>query len=91
MKYAILDDARKIINIIEVEPELAPDFNAHYLGGSPLGIGDQYPETELTPDAQPTELQSIGQQITDEQLDRIEMGQAFTDLELTILGGIQNV
>lgn len=48
------------------------------------------PRPEPTP-APPTEAQLLGQQITDEQLARIEMGQAYTDLELAILGGTQHV
>ena len=34
---------------------------------------------------EPTETELLGQQITDEQLERIEMGQAYTDLELALL------
>lgn len=43
------------------------------------------------PPAPPTEPQLLGQQITDEQLERIALGQANTDLELAMLGGIANV
>ena len=46
------------------------------------------PEPEPEP---PTEAQLLGQQITEEQLERIEMGQAYTELELAILGGTQHV
>lgn len=88
MKYAILNESRTITNIIEVEPEYAADFDAHYLGDAPIGIGDTYPETDYPlpePEHEPTETQTLGQQITDEQLERIEMGQAYTDLELALL------
>mgnify|MGYP001857352096 CR=1 FL=1 len=85
MKYAILDESRTITNIIEVEPEYAADFDAHYLGDAPIGIGDRYPDEDLQPPPVYDETQSLGQQITDEQLERIEMGQAYTDLELALL------
>lgn len=39
----------------------------------------------------PTEAQRLGQQITDEQLARIAMGQQYTELELAILGGTSHV
>lgn len=55
MKYAIIDEARTIINTIEVEPDLANDFGAHYLGESSLGVGDTYPEKDLTPPSEPTD------------------------------------
>lgn len=54
MKYAIIDENRVIINIIETEPDFAPEIDAHYLGDSPLGIGDQYPAEDLTPPVVPT-------------------------------------
>lgn len=88
MRYAILDENRTITNIIEVEPEYAADFDAHYLGDAPIGIGDTYPERDYPlpeHEHEPTETQTLGQQITDEQLERIEMGQAYTDLELALL------
>lgn len=47
MRYAIIDDNRKITNIIEVEPEFADDFEAHYLGDEKLGIGDVYPAKDF--------------------------------------------
>ena len=87
MKYAIIDENRTISNIIEVEPENAALFDAHYLGAAPIGIGDTYPEHDFQLPPVYDETQSLGQQITDEQLERIEMGQAYTDLELAILGG----
>lgn len=64
MKYAILDSNRKIINIIEIEPNLAADFNAHYLGNAKLGIGNVYPETDFRPDGGPAETQYNIQQLT---------------------------
>lgn len=88
MKYAILDETHIIINTIEAKPRVASDFHAHYLGDAPIGIGDTYPETDFPlpePEHEPTETQTLGQQITDEQLERIEMGQAYTDLELALL------
>lgn len=85
MRYAILDDNRIIINAIEVEPENAADFGAHYLGGSHLGIGDQYPAEDLTPPVPPTESQLLEQRLTDLHLSAIAQGQKQTDLELAIL------
>ena len=49
MKYAILDESRIIINTIEAEPDCAATVGAHYLGDAALGIGDQYPEKDITP------------------------------------------
>ncbi|MCB6366665.1 hypothetical protein LI291_10820 [Intestinibacillus massiliensis] len=54
MRYALLDKERTIVNIIECEPDFAPEIDAHYLGDSPLGIGDQYPAEDLTPPVVPT-------------------------------------
>lgn len=54
MRHAILNPERIITNIIEIAPDLAPDFGAHYLGDHPLGIGDQYPAEDLTPPVPPT-------------------------------------
>lgn len=85
MKYAILDETHIIINTIEAKPRVASDFHAHYLGDAPIGIGDRYPDEDLQPPPVYDETQSLGQQITDEQLERIEMGQAYTDLELALL------
>lgn len=85
MRYAIIDENRTITNIIEVEPEYAADFDAHYLGERPIGIGDTYPERDYPLSLEPTETQLIEQEITDLQLERIEMGQAYTDLELALL------
>ena len=87
MRYAITSKNRTIINIIECEPSNAACFDAHYLGNALLGIGDTYPAKDIPLQSEPTETQILGQQITDEQLERIEMGQAYTDLELAILGG----
>lgn len=50
----------------------------------------QPPEPAPAPDT-PTEAQRLGQQITDEQLARIAMGQQYTELELAILGGTSHV
>lgn len=85
MKYAIIDENRTITNIIEVEPEYAADFDAHYLGDAPIGIGDTYPEHDYQLPPEYDDTQTLGQQITDEQLERIQMGQAYTDLELALL------
>lgn len=52
------------------------------------------PEPEPEPPAPPeyTELQSLAQALTDEELARIELGQQLTDLELSMLeGGESNV
>lgn len=59
MRHAMLDANRVITNIIEIEPSLAPDFGAHYLGEHPLGIGDTYPAEDLTPPAEPTNEQRL--------------------------------
>lgn len=85
MKYAILDDARKIINIIEVEPDIAAEFSAHYLGNNPLGIGDTYPDEDLTPPVPLTETQIFSQQLTNMQLASIAQGQRQTALELAAI------
>lgn len=85
MTHAIIDENRVIINIIEVEPENAADFGAHYLGDNPLGIGDQYPAEDLTPPEPPTETQLLERRITDVHLEAIAQGQKQTDLELAIL------
>lgn len=85
MTHAILDENRVIINIIEVEPENAADFGAHYLGDNPLGIGDQYPAEDFTPPVPPTESQLLEQRLTDLHLSAIAQGQKQTDLELAIL------
>ncbi|MCB6366662.1 hypothetical protein LI291_10805 [Intestinibacillus massiliensis] len=52
--------------------------------GEVLRLGEQ-------PKPVTTEPQLLGQQITDEQLARIELGQRQTDIELSILGGTQHV
>lgn len=85
MTHAILDENRVIVNIIEVEPENAADFGAHYLGGSPLGIGDQYPAEDLTPPVPPTDAQLLERRITDLHLEAIAQGQKQTDLELALI------
>lgn len=66
MKYALLDENRTITNIIEVEPELAADFSAHYLGDAPIGIGDTYPETDYPLPTEPTEP-TLEEQLADLQ------------------------
>lgn len=38
-----------------------------------------------------TKIQKIEQEITDQMLENIEQGQQITDLELLILGGMENV
>lgn len=50
MKYAILDESRIIVNTIEAEPDIASEIGAHYLGDVNLGIGNQYPDKEITPE-----------------------------------------
>lgn len=85
MTHAILDDNRVIVNIIEVEPENAADFGAHYLGDNTLGIGDIYPAEDFTPPVPPTESQLLEQRLTDLHLSAIAQGQKQTDLELALL------
>lgn len=70
MRYAILDENRIITNIIEVEPEYAAGFDAHYLGDAPIGIGDTYPETGFPlpePAHEPTETEILQAQVADLQ------------------------
>lgn len=70
MRYATLDENRTITNIIEVEPEYAADFDAHYLGDAPIGIGDTYPETDFPlpePEHEPTETEILQAQVADLQ------------------------
>ncbi|WP_122789357.1 hypothetical protein [Intestinibacillus sp. Marseille-P6563] len=85
MRYATIDETRIITNIIEVEPDLAADFDAHYLGNNPLGIGDTYPDEDLTPPVPLTETQIFSQRLTDMQLASIAQGQRQTDLELATI------
>lgn len=85
MRYATIDETRIITNIIEVEPDLAADFDAHYLGDNPFGIGDTYPDEDLTPPVPLTETQILGQQITEMQLASIAQGQRQTALELATI------
>lgn len=85
MTYAILDENRVIVNIIEVEPENAAAFGAHYLGDNPLGIGDQYPAEDLTPPVPPTDTQLLERRITDLHLSTIAQGQKQTALELALI------
>ena len=91
MKYAILDENRAITNIIEVEPELSADFDAHYLGDAPIGIGDTYPEHDYPLPLEPTETQLIEQEITALHLDQIAQGQFATELQLTMMEANANV
>ena len=91
MRYAILDENRAITNIIEVEPEYAAYFDAHYLGERPIGIGDTYPERDYPLPLEPTETQLIEQEITDLQLEQIEQGQFMTELELDMMEASANV
>lgn len=70
MRYALIDENHTITNIIEVEPELAADFSAHYLGDAPIGIGDTYPETDFPlpePEHEPTETEILQAQVADLQ------------------------
>ena len=85
MRYAILDENRVIINVIEVEPENAADFGAHYLGDNPLGIGDQYPAEDLTPPVPPTDTQLLERKLTDLHLEAVAQGQKQTALELALI------
>lgn len=85
MRYATIDDSRTITNIIEVEPDLAHLFDAHYLGDHPLGIGDPYPDPDLTPPVPPTDTQLLERRITDMHLAAIAQGQKQTALELALL------
>lgn len=85
MRCATIDDRRIITNIIEVEPENAADFGAHYLGDNPLGIGDQYPAEDLTPPVPPTDTQLLERRITDLHLEAIAQGQKQTALELALI------
>ena len=85
MIYAILDEDRTITNVVEVQPELAADFDAHYLGDNPLGIGDTYPDEDLTPPVPLTATQIFSQQITDLHLSAIGQGQRQTALELAAI------
>lgn len=91
MRYATLDDNRTITNTIEVEPDLAHLFDAHYLGDHPLGIGDPYPDPDLTPPVPPTETQLLGREVTDLHLSQIEQGQLMTDLQLQMMEAYKNV
>lgn len=85
MTHAILDENRVIVNIIEVEPENAADFGAHYLGDNPLGIGDTYPDEDFAPPVPPTDAQLLERRLTDLHLEAIAQGQKQTDLELALL------
>lgn len=98
MKFAILQSG-KCVNVIAADG----GFNASNVVSIPDGywIGDYY-DGEWHHEKPTTEAQTLGQQITDEQLERIEMGQAYTDLELAMieqgqyttqkeLEGLQNV
>lgn len=60
MKYAVVEENHIITNIIEVEPELAQRFNAHYLGDAALGIGDRYPDEDLQPPREATMEERVG-------------------------------
>lgn len=75
------------VDFIEIDEDLPDDGSRIYYDAA---TGTVYIEPEPAP-TPPTELQLLGQQITDEQLARIELGQANTDLELAMLGGIANV
>lgn len=58
MKYAILDENRVIVNLIEVEPADAAAFDAHYVGDYACEIGEQYPESDLKPPSETEKLQA---------------------------------
>lgn len=78
MKYALLDDDRKIVNIIEIDQDIASGFNAHYLGNAQLGIGDQYPDNDFQSDSIPAEAQRNIQSLT-AKIDYIAM---ISDVDL---------
>ena len=84
MRYLVVDNGL-ISNIIVCSSDTAAEFGAvPCYDGAVIGAPYDPPAPEPSP---PTELQELGQQITDEQLERIAMGQEFTDLELAILQG----
>ncbi len=67
MRYAFLNAERTIVNIVEIASELATDFDAHYLGEYPFGIGDQYPKEDLKPlelEPEPTETEKLQAEVT---------------------------
>ena len=84
MTYGIIENG-KCINAIEADVDFAEAIGAIEIPDG-FWIGDYYNGGWHHEKPQP-ETQSLGQQITAEQLERIEMGQAYTDLELAILGG----
>lgn len=84
MDYCIVTGGIIENMIVCEDDETAAAFGA-LPGYDGARIGDDYappppPETW-------TETQALGQQVTGEQLERIAMGQAYTDLELAILQG----
>lgn len=85
MRYVLIDSDRIIANVIEVEPDNAYLFDAHYLGDHPLGIGDPYPDPDLTPPVPPTETQLLERRLTDLHLSAIAQGQKQTALELALI------
>lgn len=82
MTYGLVENGC-CVNAIEAEAWYAESIGAIPL---PAGywIGDYY-NGGWHHEKPSTETQTLGQQITDEQLERIEMGQAYTDLELALL------
>lgn len=82
MAYGIIENGQ-CVNAIESEADFAESIGAVFI---PEGywIGDYY-DGEWHHEKPMTETQTLGQQITDEQLERIQMGQAYTDLELALL------
>lgn len=89
MNYCIVTNGM-IENIIVCDSaETAAQFGAlpGYFGAA---IGTPYAPPPAPPEY--TELQALAQDLTDEQLARIELGQQMTDLELAMLeGGESNV
>lgn len=84
MTYGIIQNGY-CVNAIEAET-----WYAEMIGAVPLPDGfwlGDYFDGEWHHEKPPTETQLLGQQITDGELERIQMGQAYTDLELAILGG----
>ena len=82
MPYGIIENG-KCINAIEADETFALSLGAVEIPDG-YWIGDYY-DGEWYHEKPTTEAQALGQQITDEQLERIEMGQAYTDLELALL------
>ena len=90
MDWIVLSsDKTTIENLIVADQNFADAYGCvTFYDGAEIGAAYNPP---LLPAPLPTEPQLLGQQITDEQLARIELGQRQTDIELSILGGTQHV